>query len=91
MVCVRRRPSDSVVERAGVHHGRDFTFAAKHHQQVAHHRGFAFLIHRYDRFSESSRSAMSTMLTAPCTILVRAAMTASACWRRSIACAISGA
>ncbi len=42
-------------------------------------------------FSLSSSSAISTMLTAPVTILRRAAMTASACWRRSIAWAISGA
>ena len=42
-------------------------------------------------FAESSESAISTIPTAPCTIFSRAAMTASACWRRSIAWAISGA
>ena len=35
--------------------------------------------------------AASTMLTAPCTIFWRALMMASACWRRSITCAISAA
>src|SRR5439155_7590276 len=43
-----------------------------------------------ERFA-SSASAISTMLTAPSTIIERAAMTALACWRRSIAFAISGA
>ena len=42
-------------------------------------------------FSANSRNAMSTMLTAPCTIFWRAAITASACCRRSITWAISGA
>src|SRR5258706_329284 len=39
----------------------------------------------------SSASAISTMLTAPSTIIERAAITALACWRPSIALAISGA
>ena len=38
-----------------------------------------------------SDSAISTMLTAPCTIFWRASMIASACCRRSMAPAISGA
>ena len=41
--------------------------------------------------SESMFNAISTMETAPTTIFARAEITASACWRRSIAPAISGA
>ena len=41
--------------------------------------------------SESLSSAISTMPTAPSTIFWRAAMIAVACWRWSIALAISGA
>ena len=41
-------------------------------------------------FEPSNSSAFSTMPTAPSTILKRAAMIAVACWRWSIACAISG-
>src|SRR5260221_162917 len=42
-------------------------------------------------FSERLFSAISTIDTAPITIVERAEITASACWRRSIAPAISGA
>src|SRR5450631_2007764 len=42
-------------------------------------------------FSVSRLSAISTIPTAPSTIRERAATTALACWRRSIAWAISGA
>ena len=80
------------IERARVDHRLGVTVAAQDDQQVRHH-GRPPLVVELDDLVLGARcsSAISTMPTAPSTILVRAAIIACACWRCSIAAAISGA
>ena len=82
----------ALVQRSRVHDRLAAPLAAEHHEQVAHHgesrrSGSSCTMFRV----ESMSSAFSTMPTAPSTILKRAAMIALACWRCSMAEAISGA
>jgi hypothetical protein len=80
------------VERARVDDGLGVPVAAEHDQEVADHRCAALVVELDNVFLAASiSSAISTMPTAPSTIFCRAAMTAPACWRCSIAAAISGA
>ena len=81
-----------LIQRAGIDHGLRLGLGAQHDQQVRHHRR-ACARRRAPPRRVPCRpfSAISTMLTAPSTICLRAPITASACCRRSIAPAISGA
>jgi hypothetical protein len=64
-------------------------FRDQGHEKVVDHG--RLLVAEFDDALGPGLEAMSTMPTAPCTIFCRAAMMASACWRRSMAWAISGA
>ena len=81
-----------LIDRARVDDRLRRALAAEHDQQVADHRRLALVVELDDvALATACSSAIWTMPTAPSTIRCRAAMIAPACWRCSIACAISGA
>lgn len=80
-----------LIDGPGIDDGCRFFVTAQHNHQVAHHGGLFFFVELDNFLLLSSSRAISTMLTAPSTILKRAATMAAACWRFSIAWAISWA
>lgn len=80
--------SPSEVERSGIDHWLGRVVAAKHDHQVAHHRGLPLLAEiDHVTIPETLKGALNHANRSLDDVLT----TAAACWRRSIACAISAA
>lgn len=80
---MRRRnvlSSLSSIERAGIQHRLGAALRTKHDQQVVDHGSLALFVQIDHATPAELIQCISTMPTAPFTILLRAAMIAPACW-----------